>query len=224
MKKTQKNLILLYMLFGAALVTANCIGGKIFNLGISLFGSPVTITSGALCYPLTFLITDIIGELWGKKEASVAVLGGFLCQLLSTVMVVAARFLPAVDPAVQTGYVSVLGQNWVFVCASLAAYYVSQKWDVFVFHKIRDAYIKKTGSSKSGKWVRNNVGTITSQLLDSCVYVVVAFGLGFGWLFDSAMYGVMFNMILGQWLLKAVIALLDTPVFYMLTREKKEEN
>ena len=66
MKKTNRNLIILYMLFGAALITANCIGGKVFNLGISFGGAPMTLTVGVICYPFTFLITDVIGEVWGK--------------------------------------------------------------------------------------------------------------------------------------------------------------
>ena len=79
MKKNDRNLMLLYMLFGIALVTANCIGGKVFNLGVTFLGAPVTLTVGVLCYPFTFLITDVIGEMWGKKEAGRAVFGGFLC-------------------------------------------------------------------------------------------------------------------------------------------------
>lgn len=223
MKKTNRNLIILYMLFGAALITANCIGGKVFNLGISFLGAPMTLTVGVICYPFTFLITDVIGEVWGKKEASLAVWGGFLCQVVSTVMVVLARFLPAVDPAVQSGYVAVLGQNWLFVVASLVAYLVSQKWDVFIFHKIRGAYIRKHGSTKGGKWIWNNVGTVTAQLLDSTLYATIAFGVGFGWLWTAEMRPVLLNMILAQWLFKVVVAALDTPIFYLLTRNSGAE-
>lgn len=183
----------------------------------------MTLTVGVICYPFTFLITDIIGEVWGKKEASLAVWGGFLCQVVSTVMVVLARFLPAVDPTVQSGYVAVLGQNWLFVVASLVAYLVSQKWDVFIFHKIRSAYIRKHGSTKGGKWIWNNVGTMTAQLLDSTLYATIAFGVGFGWLWTAEMRPVLLNMILAQWLFKVVVAVLDTPIFYLLTRSSGAE-
>ena len=223
MKKNDRNLMLLYMLFGIALVTANCIGGKVFNLGVTFLGAPVTLTVGVLCYPFTFLITDVIGEMWGKKEAGRAVFGGFLCQVVSTLFVVVARFLPAVDPVVQDGYVAVLGQSWIFVVASLTAYLVSQKFDVFIFHKIRNAYIKKHGSTKGGKWIWNNVGTISSQLLDSVIYAVIAFGIGFGWLKSPEMLPTLFNMILAQWLFKAVVAALDTPIFYLLTRNADQK-
>lgn len=222
MKKTQTNLYLLYMLFGVMLVTANAIASKIFNTGIMLLGNPVTLTVGAICYPFTFLITDIIGEIWGKAEAKLAVIGGFICQIVSTLFIVVARYFPAVDETVQASYITMLGQTWVFVVASLVAFSISQSWDVYIFHKIRTAYIKKHGSRDGGRWIWNNVGTVTSQFLDSIIYVLIAFGLGFGWLKDPSMHGLMINMILGQWIIKALIALCDTPFFYFFTRNIKE--
>ncbi len=220
MKKTQENLYLLYMLFGVALVTANAIASKVFTTGIHLGSSVITMTVGAICYPITFLVTDIIGEIWGKKEANLAVMYGFICQIVSTVIIIIARYLPEVDADMQVSYIKLLGQNWVFTVASLVAFIISQKWDVYIFHKIRTAYINKHGSRRGGRWIWNNVGTITSQFIDSVVYVMIAFGLGFGWLFDPVMLNTMFAMILGQFLVKALIALCDTPIFYILTRKE----
>lgn len=224
MKKTDKNLYLLYMILATGLVTANCIASKVFIMPFSLFGSAVTLTTGAICYPLTFLITDIIGELWGREKANIAVRWGFVSQLISTVIIIIARYLPATETVMQDSYVTLLGQNWVFVLASLTAYTVSQHWDVWVFHNIRDRYIKKHGSTKGGKWIWNNASTCTSQMLDSVIYVMIAFGFGFGWLFDSSMHSVMINMIIGQILVKVVIALLDTPIFYLCTRGSSHDH
>ena len=221
MKKTEKNLYLLYMLFGVALITANCIASKLMILPFQMFGSAVTITCGVIVYPITFLVTDILGEIWGKKEAGLAVKFGFICQVVATAIIVIARYIPAADANMQEAYVNLLGQNTMFVIASLSAYLCSQKWDVFIFHKIRDAYIKKHGSTKGGKWIWNNVGTMTSQLLDSSIYVLVAFGLGFKWLWTPGMLTMMLNMIIAQWLFKVIIAALDTPFFYWFTREGK---
>ena len=221
MKKTEKNLYLLYMLFGVALITANCIASKLMILPFQMFGSAVTITCGVIVYPITFLVTDILGEIWGKKEAGLAVKFGFICQVIATAIIVIARYIPAADAAMQEAYVNLLGQNTMFVIASLSAYLCSQKWDVFIFHKIRDAYVKKHGSTKGGKWIWNNVGTMTSQLLDSSIYVLVAFGLGFKWLWTPGMATMMLNMIIAQWLFKVAIAALDTPFFYWFTREGK---
>lgn len=222
MKKTDKNLYILYMVFAVMLVTANCVASKIFTTGINLFGAPVTLTSGALAYPFTFLCTDIIGEIWGKEKANIAVKGGFICQLFSTALIILVRYFPATDVVVQESYVTLLGQNWVFVVASLVAYVCSQTIDVKLFHAIRDKYIKKHGSTKGGKWIWNNGSTMTSQLVDSVVYVLIAFGFGFGWLFQDGMRLVLFNMILGQWLFKVALAALDTPLFYLFTRRSNE--
>jgi len=222
MKKTQKNLYLLYMIFGVALVTANAIASKVFDMGFTLFGNEVTLTVGAICYPITFLVTDVIGELWGKEESKLAVKYGFICQLISTFIIIAARYLPAVDPGMQDSYVALLGQNWVFVIASLVAFLASQSWDVFVFHKLRDNYIKKHGTRDGGRWIWNNGSTIGSQLIDSIIYVLIAFGFGFGWLFDSTMHGMLLSMVVGQFIVKTVLALCDTPIFYLLTRERKD--
>lgn len=222
MKKTNRNLYILYMLFSMALITANCIASKVFNTGLTINGAPVVLTVGAICYPLTFLVTDIIGEMWGKKEANTAVLGGFICQVISTLIIIIARFLPANDAVTQDAYVTLLGQNWIFVVASLTAYTASQKWDVFVFHKIRNAWISKRGTTKGGKWIWNNVGTITSQLIDSILYAGIAFGLGFSWLADPNMHMALFNMILAQWIVKLVLAIVDTPFFYFFTRHSEE--
>lgn len=222
MKKTDKNLYILYMVFAVMLITANCVASKIFTTGINLFGAPVTLTSGALAYPFTFLCTDIIGEIWGKEKANIAVKGGFICQLFSTALIILVRYFPTTDAAMQESYVTLLGQNWVFVVASLVAYVCSQSLDVKLFHAIRGWYIRKHGSTKGGKWIWNNAGTMTSQLVDSIVYVLIAFGFGFGWLFQDGMRIVLFNMILGQWLFKIVLAALDTPLFYLFTRRSNE--
>ena len=218
MKKTEKNLYLLYMLFGALLITANCIASKVWDTGIPFMGGTIMLTIGVISYPFTFLITDVIGEMWGKEKASIAVRYGFVAQVLSTTMIIVARYFTPVDAGVQEAYVTLLGQQWVFVVASLVAYTISQSWDVMMFHKIRSAYIRKHGTIKGGKWLWNNGSTITSQFIDSVVYASIAFGFGFGWLFDPAMRPALFGMILGQWLFKVVVALCDTPFFYLLTR------
>ena len=222
MKKTEKNLYLLYMIFAIGLITANCIGAKVFNTGLTLFGNPITLTVGVIAYPITFLCTDIISEIWGKKEASLAVKYGFICQVISTVLIVAARYFPAVDPATQDAYVKIMGQNYMFVAASLVAYYCSQSWDVFIFHKIRDKYLKKHKSVTKGKWIWNNASTMSSQLIDSILYATVAFGIGFKWLWTDGMQIALINMIMGQWLFKVVFAALDTPIFYLCTRKRSE--
>ena len=122
--------------------------------------------------------------------------------------------MPAYDTTMQNAYNMVLGQGWLYVLASLLAYYAAQSWDVFIFHKIRNHF--KANSNL--RWIWNNLSTLTSQMIDTMIFITIAFGLGYGWLFNNIkMLGL---MIIGQYLFKAILAVLDTPLFYLMTRRK----
>lgn len=220
MKVNSKNLSLLGMLFGICLVIANVVTAKLIPTGIVIFGAEITLPGAALCYAITFLITDIVGELWGKEDANRIVRHGFLGQILATGLILLTQYIPAVDPKMQEAYNALLGQNWVFVIGSLTAYMVSQSWDVWVFHAIRNKYIEKYGSTKGGRWIWNNLSTMTSQILDTVIFIGISFGLGFGWLFNSEMLPTLAAMMIGQYIFKFILAILDTPIFYICTRRK----
>ena len=220
MKKTKENLSLLYMIFAALLVCANLMAAKQVPVG-KWFGLDIAITAGVICYPFTFLVTDIIGELWGKKEAQRAVIGGFVGQIIAVVMIIIANAMPGNDPVMTEMFSSVLGSNWILTVGSLVACFVSQMWDVQVFHKVRSAYIKKHGSIKGGRWIWNNLSTISSQLIDSIIFYI-------GLLIMLRTQGIVlpFNVIVTTifvyWLIKIAIALLDTPFFYFFTRKSEK--
>lgn len=220
MKKTQNNLLLLYMVFGVSLVIANVVTGKLIDVPINLFGQHIQLPGAAVCYAITFLMTDVIGEIWGKKEANLCVRWGFICQVLATLLIIFTQKLPAVDPEMQAHYDALLGQNWVFVIGSLAGYLVSQSWDVFVFHKIRDKVLENKGNK--ARWIWNNASTMTSQILDTVIFIGIAFGLGFGWFWKPEMHMPLIAMMIGQYVLKFILAALDTPIFYLMTRKPKE--
>lgn len=222
MRKNQNNLILCCMLFVVSLVIANVVTAKTIDTGIPLFGGTIQLPGAAVCYAITFLMTDVIGEIWGKKEANVCVRWGFIGQILATLLIIFTQQLPATSNEMQGAYDMLLGQNWIFVIGSLVAYYISQSWDVWVFHKIRDKYIAKHGSTAGGRWIWNNGSTMTSQIFDTVVFVGISFGLGFGWFFNAEMRSALWAMMVGQYLLKFILAALDTPIFYFLTRERKE--
>ena len=217
MKKTTANLMICAMVFAVALVIANVVTAKTVQTGIPLFGSTILVPSAVVCYCVTFLITDVVGEIWGKAEARTIVLGGFFCQVLALCLILLAQALPAADAGMQASFDMLLGQNAVFVVASMAGYLLSQSWDVFVFHKIRDRVFARGGSARS-RWIWNNASSMTSQLIDTVVFIGIAFGIGFGWLFEPTMIGQLGAMMVGQYLCKFALAALDTPIFYFLTR------
>ena len=201
MKKTQQNLMLLNGIFLATLIIANIVSAKI----VSFWG--LVIPAAIVGYPITFLMTDVIGEIWGKKEASRTVKLGLICQLLSLALIGLAIALPVAPFADnQAEFQSIMGQSFRVVTASLIAYLISQINDVFIFHKLKE---KTNGKHK---WLRNNLSTMGSQLIDTAIFITIAF---------IGTVPNILTMIVSQYLVKFVYAILDTPFFYLLTREHK---
>lgn len=160
-------------------------------------------------------MTDVIGEIWGKEEANKTVKTGIVCQLASLLMIGIAILLPVAPFADnQAEFKSILGSSFRVVFASLIGYVCSQSWDVWIFHKIRDAYIKKHGSTKGGRWIWNNASTMTSQIIDTAIFITIAF---------VGSVPNIFTMIASQYFIKLIYAALDTPFFYLLTNKKRSE-
>lgn len=220
MKKTNDNLSLCRMAFAVSLVISNVVTAKLIMTPIVLFGVNITLPGAALCYAITFLMTDVIGEIWGKEEANKTVILGFICQVLATALIIFTKYLPAVDPATQEAYNAILGQNYIFVIGSLVAYFASQTWDVWVFHKIRERFEK----DHSKRWIWNNASTMTSQIIDTVLFIGISFGIGFGWFFHQEMWTTLAAMMFGQYGLKFLLAIIDTPFFYLMTRKRPSIN
>ncbi len=190
----RKAFTLLTSLFIGSLVIAAVISSKIINI----FG--FTAPAGVLAYSLTFIVSDVISEIWGRERANEVVQSGFIALIAAIALSwLALEWNPASFWHGQEAFESVFASTPRIVIASLAAYLISQTHDVWLFHFIR----KKTGTGHL--WLRNNLSTAVSQLIDSTVFVTVAF------------YGVMpvTDIIIGQWVAKIAIAALDTPVVYL---------
>lgn len=221
MRKTSGNLILLNMLFATALVIANVVTAKLFHTGLTLFGTGVVLPGAAVCYACTFLFTDVIGEIWGQAAAQRSVFHGFLAQLFASALIVFTERMPAEDPSMQEAYEKLLGQNLLFVAASLVAYFASQTWDVWMFHRVREWYLGAKGGTPAGRWIWNNASTMTSQIIDTVLFIGIVFGVGFRWLWAPKMWPALAAAIVGQYLFKFLLAIVDTPIFYLLTRRAR---
>ncbi|MBU9719958.1 MULTISPECIES: queuosine precursor transporter [Bacillaceae] len=196
----QFKLILLCALFFTALLVSNVISAKLFSIG------SIVLTAGIITYPLTFLITDSISEVYGKATAKRVVIYG----LLSNVMMIgffyfAITLPPAGYWPMQAEFEAILGAVPRMVAASLIAYSISQLWDVHLFHKLKEM--------TKGKhlWLRNNGSTLTSQLVDSCIFVFIAF-------YGTMPLPALFAMIGTQYLVKIGFALADTPFIYLTVK------
>lgn len=203
MKKTESNLLLLNGIFITSLIVANILASKV----VTFWG--FVLPAAVVAYPLTFLMTDVIGEIWGKEEANRTVRNGFICQVISLILISLAILLPVAPFADnQAEFQSILGQSFRVVFASMIGYLIAQCNDVFIFHKLKE---KCNGKHK---WLRNNVSTLLSQLLDTAVFITIAF---------IGTVPNIFTMILSQYVVKAAYALIDTPFFYLLTRKQERE-
>jgi len=191
--KADLGFVLLTAIFTGGLVIAAVLATKIIH--VWMFFVP----AGVLAYSITFLCTDIVGEAYGKESARRIVFGGFV----ALVIVMLLTQLSLVWPAApfwdnHDGFGSVLGTTQRIIMASLVAYVISQFTDVWIFARLR------TATNGRFLWLRNNLSTAISQLIDSVIFIVIAF------------YGVMpiFELIIGQWVIKLIIAALDTPLVY----------
>ena len=196
-------LSILQALFVSGLVVSNIIAAKVVVIW------KLVVPAGIIVYPISFLLTDIIGELYGKQEAIRTVWYGFIASLFAMVIIYAGMLLPPAPfmEKQQSAYEALLGPNRRIVLASLLAYLCSQKHDVWAFH------FWKGLTQGRHKWLRNNLSTMTSQLIDTVIFVGIAF------------WGVVPNlgeMISAQYVLKLLIALVDTPLFYVFTSERSQ--
>ncbi len=209
-ESSRANRAFLFMsaIFIGALVMTNAIAGKFFIL----FGHPLS--SGIIAYPITFLITDLISEIYGLKKANLLVKAGFLVSLFVTLIVIIANRALIYDqsPVSQESFHMVFGLMPGIVFGSMAAYLSAQFFDVRVFE-----YWRKLTNGKY-LWLRNNGSTMLSQIIDTVVVVTVALVI---WPQVDANpqtiaidWGLWRDIVIGQYIFKAALALLDTPFFY----------
>ncbi|MBS57963.1 MAG: transporter [Chloroflexi bacterium] len=200
-------LISLAVIFTTLLLTANISAVKIIAIGSE------GIDAGIIAYPLTFLISDVISEVYGRKTTTKIIWLGFTANLLMISIIYVAGILPsATFWNDQQSYDQILGAVPRIVIASMVAYLVSQNHDVLAF----EMWKKVTG----GKflWFRNNASTVVSQGIDTTIFILIAF-VGI-YSFDDIL-----NMIWITYLIKIVVAIIDTPLVYILVnivRRKKE--
>jgi len=194
--------LLLAGLFIAALVTCNLIANKFISvdLGFKTF----IISAGVLPYPITFLITDILSEIYGRKKTSAVVYTGLVASVFVLFILFLGHQFHAIEgsPVNDLTYETAFANSWRIVASSMIAYIFAQLIDVRVYH-----FWKKKTNGKH-LWLRNNGSTIFSQLIDTSLVVLVLF-------IGVKTSDEIFAFILDGWLFKALAALLDTPIFYL---------
>ena len=210
--------ILLYRFFGKhglyaavilGIVLGNLQGGKVSELEI--FGYSFTASMGAILYSGIYFATDVLNEKFGREEANRAVMLGFVANIaVMLTLLISVQFKPSniagsaleVHKAIST----LASYSPTFVIGSLIAYLVSQRFDVWIFYKL------KVITEGKHLWLRNNVSTISSQALDTFLYTFV-------WVIAGEMsFGVAFGIALTKYIFKVIIALIDTIFIYWVRK------
>lgn len=210
------SVLLLYKVFGKNGLFAFAIFGTLLgNIAVckcvDLFG--LSTTAGNVLYASTFLVTDILSEKYGKKEAHKAVMYSFsvmLLWLLGTQLIL--LFTPNANDYINDSLKVVFGLVPRITIASLVGFICSQNIDVVLYHFIW----KKTGDNKSKLWLRNNGSTLISQLIDTVIFTFLAF-------FGTYPTNVFVSILVTTYLFKAVVALVDTPFIYIARKIKPRE-
>jgi len=204
--------ILLYRLFGKAglqvaiafsILLANLQGPKltiIFGLQTSL---------GVIFYASIFFATDVLSENYGKKEAQKAVQMGFVVSLIMILMMsLALLYQPSNQPGtaaisqnIHNAFATIINFTPRFIIGSLLAYYISQRFDVWAFHLIK----QKTGEKHL--WLRNNLSTMSSQILDTAIYSLVAW-----WGIVDLKTAIQLGLV--KYAFKVMISIIDTGFIY----------
>ena len=169
---------------------------------VDLFG--ITATLGNIVYASSFLVTDILSEIYGKKEAKKAVyLGLFSLVVMTGLMNLALAFAPASDDFSQQSLSTIFGFMPRIAGASLLAYFLSQTHDVWAF-----GFWKTRFPATRFLWLRNNASTMVSQFIDSSLFTIIAF---------SGVYpaGALVEIFWTTYLLKWVVGAADTPFIYL---------
>lgn len=202
------SVLLLYKLFGKNGLFIFAVFGTILgNIAVckcvNIFG--LSTTSGNVLYASTFLVTDILSEKYGKKEASKAVKYSFstmLLWLIGTQMIL--LFTPNANDYVNDSLKVVFGLVPRITISSLLGFVCSQNIDVFLYHFIW----KRTGENSSRLWLRNNGSTLISQAIDTVIFTTFAF-------WGTFPVNVFVSILLTTYVFKAIVALCDTPFIYI---------
>ncbi|MEQ8625732.1 MAG: queuosine precursor transporter [Vicingaceae bacterium] len=207
-KKSKRQALQLYLilaaLFIASLVAGNLIFQKFFYwdfFGIYTF----EISVGILPYPITFLITDIISEIYGKRKANQVVISGLFATVFVLGIVLLADTVPATawSPVGNEVFHNVFGLTGVAVAASMVAYLLAQLIDIRIYH------FWKNYTKGKHLWLRNNASTMTSQFVDTASVLLLLC------IFNAIKWELFLPLLLSGFLFKVLIAAIDTPFLYL---------
>lgn len=191
--------MLLYLngLFVGLLILANIVAVKLVSIG-----EFAILPAAVVIYIFTYPIIDVIVEVYGKEQAKQTVRAGLITQVIALVFISITVALPSASFwQGQTSFETILNGSLRVIAASLISYFISQNLDVYVFDRLK----KKHGTKKL--WLRNNASTMVSQLVDTSIFITIAFA-------GMVPTAVLFGMIATQYVVKFFATIATTPLVY----------
>ena len=194
-----RKLLIALAVYITSLVAANTLGLKIMPF---LFGSHLSV--GVFMFPVVFLGTDIIGEVYGKRVAKWFVFAGIISTLLFIAFNLIATAMPWATEGlwVQEAYNQVFGVSLRFAIASVIAYTIGEYQDVLAF------FFAKKRFEKSGFWFRSFLSNAWSQAFDTVLFMTIA-------LYGVYPNNVLLSIMITWWLYKIAMGLVYTPLAYV---------
>ena len=205
----QKIYLYLGGLFITSLVVSNLIFQKFFfwyPFDIQVFGIKLfELSVGILPYPITFLITDLISEIYGKKSANRVVVAGIFASFFSIGILLIAGQVPAIasSPINDATFQQVFALSPLAVLASMIAYLTAQFIDIRIYHFWKDL------TQGRHLWLRNNFSTFASQIIDSTTVILLLCSFG------VLPWDLFMGLVVSSILFKIAIAAIDTPFLYL---------
>ena len=207
-----------YKVFGkTGLYIWSAIGATLANIEamkmVDMFGLSVTL--GNALYASNFVVTDILSENYDKESANKAVnIGLFVTVIWVLATQLILKFEPNSIDFINRPLNEVFGFIPRIAMASIFTYAAAQKIDVVLYHKIWEKTNKIFKDTNKGLWLRNNISTLTSQFIDTTIFTLIAFA-------GTVSFKELVLLIFTTYVLKAAVAVLDTPVLYIAKKMKK---
>jgi len=197
-ERDYKKILVCLTLYITSLFAANTLGIKLMPF---LFGTHLSVA--VFSFPIVFIMTDVIGEVYGKRMAKNFVLAGVISILLFLLYSLLSTITPWSQDSLwaKEGYNQIFGLSARFSIASLVAFVIAEYQDVISFFFFK----KRTGEKQF--WLRSNLSNIWSQLLDTVIFMSIAF-------IGVYPFGTIVSIIIPWWLFKVAMGFLYTPFSY----------
>jgi queuosine precursor transporter len=202
--RSHKVYVWMAAIFVICLVIANLIGAMLFSFRLPFLKDPVLLSAGVIPFPVTFILTDLLNEFYGKKGAQFVTWIGFGMCLLAFVLLSMGGLLPVSPQTLisKSVFMTISTQYTGMFLASITAYLIGQMLDIQIFHLIRSL------TKHRFIWLRATGSTVISQLFDTVIVTSIAFGS------QMAAHD-LFRVILGDYTWKFMIAVGITPLLYL---------